>query len=181
MLRTIAGVGALVLLSSTAAAQESESAFRFGIGAGKVTIEADEVDLKGDAWGWEIFGGYEFNRYIAVEVSYLDGGEADDVIGEGVKVVADTYGYAASVIGSLPVSDSVSVYARAGFLKWKADESLKVDGEPVLTEKVDGSDPIFGVGVAGLLEGAWVRLEYRIADIDDTDLSMIGASIAWRF
>lgn len=181
MLRMIVGLCALVLLSSTAAAQENESAFRFGIGAGKVTIEADDVDLKGDAWGWEIFAGYEFNKYVAVEVAYLDGGTADDEIAEGVKVVADTYGYSASVLGSLPVTDSFSIYARAGYLKWKADESLRVDGETVLADKVDGGDPMFGIGLAGLFEGAWVRLEYRIADLDDTDLSMIGASIAWRF
>lgn len=181
MLRTIVGLAALVLLSSTAAAQDSQSAIRFGIGAGKVTIEADDVDLKGNGWGWEVFAGYEFNRYVAVEASYIDAGDVNDHIEEGITAAADTHGYSASVLGTLPVNDVFSVYARAGYLKWKADERLRVDGETVLQYDVDGSDPIFGVGLSTLVDGAFLRLEYRMADLDDTDLSMIGASIVWRF
>jgi OOP family OmpA-OmpF porin len=181
MLRKIVAFGTLALLSATASAAEGDSAFRLGIGASRLTIDMDDVDLKGHATGWEVFGGYEFNRYIAIEFGYLDGGTAKDKIIDGVTAQADTYGYAASIVASLPLSDAVHLYGRAGYLHWESEQTIKVGGETFIAEDFDGNDPFFGAGVALEIEGALLRLEYRIASLDDSDISLLGASLAWRF
>lgn len=168
-----------ILFAAHAQAQD-QAAFRFGLGVGKATIEADDIDLEGKSTAWEVFGGFEVNPYVAFEVGYIDGGSADDTI-EGLTVRADTTAIAGSVIGSLPISDAFNVYGRAGYMHWKSDEKLVDAGVTIATADVDGDDPFFGVGMAALVDSALVRLEYRVADLDDTDLSLISLAIAWRF
>lgn len=175
---------ALIILSTflfAAHAQAQESShFRVGIGAGKATIEVDDFDLEGSATAWEAFGGYEINQYLAFEVGYIDGGSADDTI-LGATVRADTTAIAGSVIASLPIGETFSVYGRAGYMKWEAEQELVDAGVTIATADVDGNDPFFGAGLAAQVDGSLVRLEYRIANLDDTDLSLISLAIAWRF
>lgn len=175
---------ALIILSTflfAAHAQaQDEASFRFGLGVGKATIEADDVDIEGKSTAWEVFGGFELNQYVAFEVGYIDGGSADDSF-DGFTVRADTTAIAGSVIGSMPVNDSFSIYARAGYMHWKSEQALIEDGVTLATDDFDGNDPFFGAGLAALVDTALVRLEYRIADLDDTDLSLISLAIAWRF
>lgn len=170
---------ATVLFAAYAQAQDAKH-FRFGIGAGKATIEVDEFDLEGSATAWEAFGGYELNQYLALEVGYIDGGSADDTI-LGATVRADTTAIVGSVLGSLPIGETFSVYGRTGYMKWDSEQAVVLDGVTIATSDVDGSDPFFGAGVAALVDNSLVRLEYRIADLDDTDLSLISLAIAWRF
>jgi OmpA-OmpF porin, OOP family len=168
-----------ILFAAHAQAQDQPH-FRLGIGAGQATIEADDLDLEGSSTAWEAFVGYELNQYLAFELGYIDGGSADDNI-LGATVRADTTAIVGSVVGSLPIGDTFSVYARAGYMRWDAAESVTFDGVTIATADVDGKDPIFGAGVAALVEGSLVRIEYRVADLDDTNLSLISLSIAWRF
>jgi OmpA-OmpF porin, OOP family len=178
---TIRAITTTVALTMMFAAQaQAEGAFRMGIGAGQATITADEVDLEGKATAWEVFVGYEANENWAVEAGYVDGGTADDSL-EGATVEADTSAFVASVIGSLSVSDGFSIYARGGIMHWESDETLKIGGQIVASENLDGNDPFFGVGGAAVVDTALVRLEYRLANLDDTDLSLISLAIVWRF
>jgi hypothetical protein len=54
------------------------------------------------------------------------------------------------------------------------------DGVQFFNVKKDGSDPIFGIGAAAEVEGAQVRLEYRMAELDDTDYNLVSLSVVWR-
>lgn len=180
ILGTLGLLSAAPAFSAGADGFMSESAWRFGIGGGRLTIEADDLDLKGSATAWEVFGGFEFNRYLAIEAGYIDGGKAKDNVGD-IVIEADTRALYASVLGSLPVGDVVSLYARAGVMDWKSDQEARSDGDVLLAVDVDGTDPFFGAGIAALIEGALLRLEYRIADLDDTDLTAVSLAIAWRF
>lgn len=173
------GVLITILFAAQAHAQEQPH-FRVGIGAGQATIEADDFDLEGRSTAWEGFVGYEVNKYLAIELGYIDGGSAEDTI-LGATVRADTSAIVGSVVGTLPIGDTFSLYGRVGYMKWDAAESATLDGVTIATADVDGNDPIFGAGVAALVEGSLIRIEYRAADLDDTNLSLISLSIAWRF
>jgi OOP family OmpA-OmpF porin len=158
----------------------SASAIRFGVAGGRVLIKADDVDLRGRTGGWELFGGFEFNRYFAIEAGYIIGGKAKDNV-EGIVIEDDTSMLYASAIGSLPLGDTASVYARAGLLDWKSDRETRLDGVVLATENVDGNDPFVGAGFAAMIDDALLRLEYRMADLDDTELRFVSLAIAWRF
>lgn len=176
LLRVFLCTSAFMVVSSTASA---EGAARFGLGAGRATVEMDDYDLEGDSTAWEVFGGWEFNRYIAIELGYLDAGTADDEM-EGVRFEADATAIAASIVGSLPIGDTFSLFGRAGYLHWESEQRA-TDGELSASADFDGNDPFFGAGIAANWEGALVRLEYRIASLDDSDISLISLAMAWRF
>jgi len=171
--------------SASAIADSGDSAARFGIGAARVQVDMDDYDVKGSGTGWEIIAGWEFNRYLAIEASYLDAGNVNDKVyfdglGE-VKLKADTNAVTASVIGTLPINAMFGVYGRAGIMHWKSKQSASAFGQSVSLGDFDGDDGIFGVGVAAEIETALLRLEYRIAKLKDSDLSAASLSLVWRF
>jgi len=167
---------ALAMTTSAHAATDEGSAWRVGLGMSKVTIENDDVDFDDDTTGFEVYGGWELNRYLAVEAGYMDLGKAKEDRGISAGDVVDTYAFYASVLGSLWINDYASLFARAGILRWDGDATI--DGDKF---SVDGNDPYYGVGVAGLLDGALLRLEYRMGELDDVDLSLVTLNVAWRF
>jgi OmpA-OmpF porin, OOP family len=176
---------ALALLASAPAfgAEDNflaHSAWRFGFAGGRAQIKADDSDLSGRTGDWELFAGFEFNRYLAVEAGYLIGGKAKDEV-EGVVFEDDTSARYACAIGSLPLSEAVTVYARGGVLDWESDREARRDGVVLAAEKADGTDPFVGVGFAALIDDALLRLEYRRADLDDTRLTFVSLGVAWRF
>jgi hypothetical protein len=176
----------MLAATATAAEYRDESKFRFGVGANMTEIGFDEddlgVELDFKSKGWEAFFGYEFNRYFAIEAGYMDVGEDTVSILGVASALLDTTAYQASVLGSLPLGDWGSVYGRAGLLHWEAAESANVPSMGlIIAGESEGDDPFFGVGAALNVEGALVRLEYRLAEIDDADLNQIGLQIAWRF
>src|SRR4030095_4152127 len=77
-----------------------------------VTISCDQKDTS-----WRLFGGYQFNRHLAVELGYADlgGGKASGVQ-SGVKVnaTAEVAAFDVSAVGSLPIFDKLFAYGRAG-------------------------------------------------------------------
>lgn len=173
----------LALLASLAAfgtTAHAESAWRAGIGLAKSTLDVDDSDFKGDSTAWEVFGGWELNRYLAAEAGFIDLGTIDDQLDESVFDF-DSRGYYASVLGSLPLGEGFSVYGRAGMLAWRYEAEERVDGDIVAEGKDDGNDPLFGVGVAAHLDGALLRLEYRLSEIDDAHVDLLGLAVVWRF
>lgn len=176
---SVVGLGLLTTSMATLAASWDPTPI-LGLGVGRVTIETDEVGLKGSSTAWEIFGGIEFNRYFALEAGYMDGGKIKDTV-LGAVVEADTTAFTVSAVGTIPINDVLGIYGRAGAMRWKSDQSLRFEGETLLKGDVDGTDAYFGAGLAVGLDGALLRVEYRIADLDDSDLSLINASVVWRF
>jgi OOP family OmpA-OmpF porin len=167
---------ALMTIAAVTAAHadvDSGAAFRIGLGLNKVTQEVDAAGYSDSATGFEAFGGWELNRYLAAEAGYLDGGKTNE---DGLQL--DTKGYYASVLGSLWLNDYASLFARAGVLHWDMDVSVSGFGN---VGSLDGNDLYYGIGAAGLVDGALLRLEYRRAELEDVDLSMVSLNVAWRF
>ena len=91
------GMSALVALFSTASVLADDfSGSRIGIGYSKTSIE-DEQDVSESGKGIKVEYGYDFNRVIALDVSYETANDSFDNItdaeGSTVKVAADI-GYA---------------------------------------------------------------------------------------
>ena len=56
-----------------------------------------------------------------------------------------------------------------------------MNGETIISGEEDGTDPYFGAGIAATIDNALLRAEYSIAELDDSDVTMIGLSVVWRF
>ena len=170
MLKKLLAVAVLAACSTAHAADDGKK-FRVGALVGRSTIEVDSVDAEFKSTGWSVFAGYQFNQYLAAELGYIDAGTGSDL---GVDI--DSSGELASVLGSYGLNDSWSIYGRVGLLHWKAD-LLGPGG----TADADGNDAYYGAGVALFAEGAYLRLEYDMSQLDDADLSQLTLGVAWRF
>lgn len=119
---------AAACFSLPAAAQLDTSAFYVGLSLGQshITELCDNTTLPCEDrdTSFSFFGGYQFNRYLAVEGGYRDFGHAD-VGSTGFRSTA----FEADLVGSFPLYGSFGVLGRIGGFNAKVkgggDESKK--------------------------------------------------------
>lgn len=167
-------------------------------------VLAIESSLDDSDIGWGLEVGYRFNNYVAVEVGYVDLGEAlyeaiittDDGF-ETFPVEASSRfvsaGPTAAVLGILPVSERFDVHAKAGL--YLADTRYRARlrdvefAENVLHSEVDAGENEVFLGVGGawnITDNYSLRFDYqRFLDVGDddtaeTDVDLISLSILFR-
>src|SRR5688500_10318945 len=126
-------IGAMALaatLGSPAFADEF-SGFRLGIGLSQDTFESDVSylgyfdDVDTTRAGYNLFGGWALNKWLAVAGGYRSGGTFNQVLesngffpGWRMRMRQEMKAAEASVIGSWWVTDKFSVFGRAGLYAW---------------------------------------------------------------
>ncbi|MGC2048622.1 MAG: outer membrane beta-barrel protein [Gallionella sp.] len=120
-----------VLLSAAIAAPAVASDMYVGVNIGSA-----EIDLPGASSTTSIalLGGYTFNKNFAAEIAYTDFGSHD--YGGGLTLKSS--GLSISGVGSYPINEQFSLFAKLGF----ASTTLDPSGSP--TE--DDTDMTYGIG-----------------------------------
>ena len=182
----------LGMCASSAFAQESSTPYVGGgfaqahlkrgcAGIGVVPIACEDKDSS-----WKLFAGYKFNRHVSVEGGHVDFGRLRE-IGGAAEAHLETTALEASLVGGLPITQQFSLLGRVGGYRSRAELSGAAAG------KKSTSNFTFGVGVqydfgrhVGL-RGEWQRYQNVKARNDATgtemssDISVLGASLVWRF
>ncbi|MEO8487175.1 MAG: outer membrane beta-barrel protein [Betaproteobacteria bacterium] len=206
-------------------AQPAPLGFYVGAGAGESHFRSDYASQVNQAYegtgftvdsarvtedqdtAWKAYAGWRFHRYGAVEVGYLDFGRATTnyqvgVPGIGSAVRDGRYrlsGVELSLVGTVPVGDRGTVFAKAGGLvsTLKYDESgVDQFGAPASFSH-DNRHTLFLWGLGGAYEfvdGLSVRVEWQRAEdagerfaLTDSGngrfehVDLISASLQWRF
>lgn len=149
-----------------------------------------------DRLGYELFGGWALNKYLAVEVGLRNGAPFSKSVYPAFAASLDTaaatqgsefyilrqdlLSVQSSVVGSLWIGNKFSVYGRAGFMAWRGEVRYSYgDIEPPVTTPAtppykfvgrandNGFAPLGGIGIQTQLDHALVRFEYQYADIGD--------------
>jgi hypothetical protein len=156
------------MLAGTPAFAGGEPGFYVGAGVG--SFGADIGGFSGSDVSFKALAGYDFGKYFAAEVEYIDGGSPDD---RGLSV--DISGTNVAALGTWPVSDRFELFAKLGMIFWSADVH-GFGGD-------NGEDLSYGVGAAYDFTGHFgVRGEYQRFEIADTDsVDNLAVSILWRF
>ncbi|MET0963425.1 MAG: outer membrane beta-barrel protein [Noviherbaspirillum sp.] len=161
------------------------------LGSGFATTNMDEDE---SSTGAKIFGGYQFNRYLALEGGYFSLGKfgytattlpAGTLSGD-IKV----QGLNLDVVGILPLTDKLSAFARAGVTHAQARDNFSSTGlvnRPSSSPSKRDTNYKFGVGVQyAVTDRLELRGEverYRINDAignkGDIDLASVG--LVYRF
>lgn len=167
-----------VLVAALAAAafgaQAADRGFYAGAGVGQAMVDESGYDDEDTAFS--VFGGYQVNRYFGVEAGYTDFGTLEPR-GLGADIEADSAYLTA--VGSLPITERFSAYAKAGVQRWNVDASI-----PGLTGRVDdsGTDPTYGVGVQyRLTDAVALRGEVSRFELDDADLDVAQLQVRFDF
>jgi len=163
-----------------------------------VHLQPDRVDVDGGDTSWRLGVGYQFSRYLAAEVEYLDFGTTGYAehytIGASLPLPDEfTLNYssrltgpALSVLGSLPIGKGFAIYLRAG--------ALFADREIAIQQATDVGSTTFGdtvwLGGAGVdwsFAGHWaMQAEYqRSGDFGSTmqaaDAAVESVSLRLRY
>ena len=142
------------------------------VGVGQSMIDEGPVDE--DDTAYQVFGGYQFNRWFGLEAGYADLGELEpDAAGRSLEASSVYF----TAVGTLPFTGKFSGYAKAGFQRWDLDTSI-----PGLAGTGDdsGTDPTYGLGLQYRFTDAFaLRGEYSRFEIEDVDVDL--AQLQARF
>ncbi|MEH6552327.1 MAG: outer membrane beta-barrel protein [Pseudomonadales bacterium] len=199
--------GASVVAASTSIA--ADGSFYAGLGVGQTKVkdfdpsfdavpqDSEEAYFKYDDkdTSYNLFVGYRFNPYFALEGSYVNLGEITATADDGYEFGSlniESHGLAASVLGSLPIGDAFSLYARLGAYYGETEASTVyryMDDEPESdSEKEKDTAILGGVGAAyAFNERFALRAEYnRYFDVQapqglESDIDVISLSAVFSF
>lgn len=149
----------LVLLFSVAMVPLAGATERWGYGG--LGITDSDLDRSGfdDETGYKIFGGYQMNKYFAIEIAFVDFGDFKS----GTSRVSED-GFQGTAVGMINFGEAFRLFGKGGVFR---------DG---------GTDVTYGFGMEwGRKFG--VRLEWeRFADISGSaDVEMLSVSGMFNF
>ena len=210
MRQLISSLTALSLLLGSGVVNGDDRGWYIGIGLGDVranykiadfddgSVSEGLVDNSDSAW--KVYGGYEINRYLAIEVGYSDlHNDADKRTtfsgisnGTGSRLVSfpggvvsvdvdDISGYFIAVIGSQPLTNRFDLSAKAGAISWDARQTT-VDLDQS-TEARNGTDVLIGFGMEYRFDnGIGIRGEVeRYFDLGAAEQNATALSISYHF
>lgn len=184
-----------ISIGSAFAANPPERGFTVGAGIGQFNVEIDGIDgldeaindFDADDMSWKLYGGYRFNRYLAVEAAYVDFGKPSDQFelnGSSGNYSLALSGFAPYVVGTLPLGP-VELSARLGYYFYDVKVNADLDdlGGDVFETKNSGEDVTYGIGVGmTFMDHLHTRIEYEVIDLKNTDDSQaLWLAGEWRF
>jgi len=188
----------LVLISLAARAQEN---VYVGAAIGNLDYSENYTDpilghVSDTVSAWKVLGGFEFNRYIALEVAY---GKSDDLMRSGagnilpygdvsLDLYADFATTSLTAIGQVPFDWGVLI-GGLGYFRTEVDYLEVAFGECCGTQSAAFS--VSDEGLAAKLGIEWrfgrfgtrygIRLEYDWYDLNSFDLSSVGLAATYGF
>jgi OOP family OmpA-OmpF porin len=132
------------------------------IGANYGMYKSRGDDFEDDNNYYEVLAGYRFLPFLGVEVNYADFGKFG-----GDLASADVDGWGIAAVGFLPLSDTFSLYAKAGQFFSKVD--VDVAG---FRDDFDDEQIFYGVGVNFVVaQPLSISIEYNRykVEIDDSN------------
>ncbi|HEU4590325.1 MAG TPA: porin family protein [Steroidobacteraceae bacterium] len=182
--------GALV---PVAMAQEQQEVSGFYLGAGVGQFNAgidnvDDVDSTVDNWSeddtaYKVFAGYRLNRFLGLEVDYINLGKPSGEVVPGINVDTSVDGFAPYVVGTIPLGPYFEIYGRAGYYFYDANTRMTDTLDNRVSFDEESQDFVYGGGIgANIGEKFNVRFEYEKFDLqglDDSDALWLTAG--WRF
>jgi len=113
--------------------------------------QALSCDRRGTAWG--AFAGYRFDHRLAIELGYLDLGQARATYPRTTgtqQVTGDIEGFHLSGLFAVPVAQEVQLFARAGGYRWRANTR-----STEFSARDEGWSATAGGGMAWRFDRSW--------------------------
>jgi OOP family OmpA-OmpF porin len=160
---------AAMAVSAGAVAQQADTGLYVGASIGQADLDIDKDTA------WKIFGGYQLNRNLSVELGYTNLGEVSETV---LGVTASAEATAWEVIGlyKFPVANQFSIYGLAGIAMVEAEaRALGV------TVSDDSTELTFGVGAQyDFSTNVGLRAQWQRYGADE-DIDVISLGVVVKF
>lgn len=197
-------------LSTGTLAMADDSGWYSGVNAGQSRAKIDDPRIVGGLaaggfsataisndylhFGFKAFGGYQFNKYIALESGYFDLGEfgflANTLPAGTLNGTIKVKGLNFDAVVSLPFTDKFSVFGRGGLNYAEAKDNFSGSGLVIVTNpnrSKRSPNYKFGAGLQyDFTQAFGLRLEAERYRIDDAvgnkgDIDLFSAGLLYRF
>lgn len=161
----------------------AESGLYFGgsVGSATLTEDFDGLGVDTDSTPYRFTIGLQLNDYFALEGGYHNFGRFEDRVNVGglpvdVRLKAD--GFTLGGTGSIPLSESFSLFGRAGAFFWDGDALINniTQARPEDTNPYYGGGGTVAMSERLSLVGDWTRYE-----LEDTESDVISLGFTYRF
>jgi OOP family OmpA-OmpF porin len=168
------------LFSLAALAQESRPYLGAALAQSKFKEWCDPTlaacDDKDTAW--KLFGGYRFNRYLAVETSYVDWGKVTATAASGARAEADQHSYGIAAVGSFQIAPQFSVFGKLGFLRTDQKTS-RITPSPITLRRKE-TESHYGLGARYTPTPNWgLRVEWE--NTEKLEVQMLSIGVEFTF
>ena len=178
----------LIVASATSAA---ERGLYFNMKFGETDAEASVGDVldvaldgEGDSRAYEL--GWRLNNFIAFQAGYHDLGDIEGIaclgIGnscggfQNIPFSADTVAYSLALVPQLPLTRSISIFGKVGFVALESEVRAVLDDSQSFFEDLSDEDTLLGAGVKVKLFGGF-SIFYEMERLgSDVESQYIGAS-----
>ncbi len=203
-------LAALTVFAGPLAQADSLTAWYLGGGGGQARSSIDDVRITNGLLaggftsvsitdydrptGYKLFGGYQINKYIAVEGGYFDLGQSGFVATTvPVGTLSGTIkvkGLNLDLVGTLPITDKFSAFARVGVNRAEAEDTFTGTGRVrALNSNPSKTDTNYKYGVGlryAMTDALGVRVEAERYRIDDAvgnkgDIDLVSVGLDYRF
>jgi OOP family OmpA-OmpF porin len=203
------GVVTLALVASPIAMAD-DSGWYVGANAGLAEAKIDDTRIVNDLldegfdatsinndqhhFGYKLFGGYQFDKYFALEGGYFDlgrfGFNATTLPPGALDGNITLRGAYSDAVGILPFTEDFAAFARIGFDYAFAKDTFAGSGAVVVPDperSAHGGNYKFGVGLQYALTRSWnVRAEAERYRVDDAvgnkgDIDLLTVGVLYRF
>lgn len=174
----IVKIGFIILGSNCAQLEATEAMYYGSVGLHQAEYDLGGID-ESDSGLLSAHIGWSANDYISIEMGYQDFGDIT-ISGNGsVKAEADAF--QVSLIGRLPISEIISIYAEVGLDNWRGKIFINnVPGFGTFNIDGNGTDAFYGIGsefrFTKNLNGF---IEYHLHDLDGLEIDTIGIGVKY--
>lgn len=157
-------------ISLAPAAHAAQPGFYAGAGLG----QGDDLVLNQTSSAYKIFGGYNVNPFLGMELAYVNlGSNYVDAYNYGFTQDGVSY----ELVGHIPVGPSVDVFGKVGLYSWTTSYNN------VYGASGQGTDNDYGFGLsARVAPQIWLRGEYqKFLNVAGGDVSMASVSMVFHF
>lgn len=156
----------------------------FGFG---MTLQPNQVDVDDTDIGWNVTLGYRINKYVSAEVAYYDFGTASVVerysanlfpapLNITVRSNIEAFGPGVSLLGTLPLTPSLDIFARGGVLFLDQEVERRTNSFRD-THRTGEEVWMAGAGIQWSFASRWTtRLEYQLTDDIQVGSNTLGPS-----
>jgi|SRR6185437_848532 len=183
---TILGLLALSPIAHAQTTGRGASPWYVGAGAGQVSIEG----AGGSAAGYKLFVGADFNRFLGMEVGYINAGseslsEYDPYTGISAYASGSTNAAQLSLIGKLPLGQYFDLFGRVDGIYWSQNASAvaydSYGDSAGLTVTQTGTSFGWGAGGEATFGHFGVRAEFEQSNIDSNTYRLVSGSFIYHF
>lgn len=153
-----------------------------GLGIGQSRYRSyPATSENGRTEGWKVYGGYQFNKYLALEGGYVNLNDVQGVTGT-VRTDIATEAWMFGPVLSYPLTNKLSLMARVGAAYMQGDTRTKNGSALTVRSSDDGYEPFYGVGARyAVFDNLGVRAEWERYDRDNYKIDLLTAGLDLKF